>query len=81
MYRLCIQDVDTMFARVRRWGNSLAIRLRKDDVGEVAVSEGDLVKVEIIKVATADASDLSDLPTFKDEDPRASVNHDKYLYG
>ena len=70
-----------MIARVRRWGNSLAIRLRKDDLGEVGVSEGDLVKVEIVKVAASDESDLSDLPTFKDEDPRASVNHDRYLYG
>lgn len=70
-----------MIARVRRWGNSLAIRLRKDDLGEAGVSEGDLVKVEIVKVVATDESDLSDLPTFKDKDPRASVNHDRYLYG
>ncbi len=25
--------------------------------------------------------DLEDLPTFADEDPKASVRHDKYLYG
>jgi len=55
--------------------------LRKDDLGEAGVSEGDLVKVEIVKVVATDESDLSDLPTFKDKDPRASVNHDRYLYG
>jgi len=70
-----------MIARVRRWGNSLAVRLRKEDVEEAGVSDGDLVTVEIVRVAKTDSVDLDGLPTFADDNPRASVEHDRYLYG
>lgn len=70
-----------MLARVRRWGNSLAIRIRKRDLERAGVTEGDLVKIEILRVTKRGAVDLSGLPTFEDADPRASVRHDEYLYG
>ena len=69
-----------MLARVRRWGNSLAIRIRKSDAKIAGVSEGDLVLVTITRVAKGRSLDPSTLPTFDDPDPRASVNHDRYLY-
>ncbi len=69
-----------MIARVRRWGNSLAVRLRKEELERAGVSEGDLVRVEVVKVVKGKL-DLDTLPTFKDPDPRASVRHDEYLYG
>ena len=70
-----------MLARVRRWGNGLAVRLRKSDPEMKGVSEGDLVEVRIVKVAEGGGLDLSTLITFEDPDRHASVNHDRYLYG
>jgi len=70
-----------MLARVRRWGNSLAIRLRKSELEMAGVAEGDLVKIKIEKVAKGGGLDLSTLPGIRDPDPKASVNHDRYLYG
>ena len=68
-----------MIARVRRWGNSLALRLRKPDLERMGIADGDLVKVEILRVAKMGPLSF-DLPTFEDSDRRASVHHDKYLY-
>ncbi len=68
-----------MIATARRRGNSLTLRLRKEELELAGISDGDLVKVEIIKVLTAQATDLAGLPTFEDADPSASVQHDKYL--
>lgn len=68
-------------ARVRRWGNSLAVRLRKEDVERRGITEGDFIRFDVVKVVRPRGLSLQDLPTFKDEDPRASVNHDRYLYG
>ena len=70
-----------MLAQVKRWGNSLALRLRKKDLERTGISEGDVVRVEIVKVARPGFLDLDSLPTFEDPDPKASVRHDKYLYG
>ncbi len=70
-----------MIAKVRRWGNGLALRVRKRDLERAGVSEGDVVHVDVKRVPTGDTIDLARLPTFKDEDPRASVRHDRYLYG
>ena len=70
-----------MIAKVRRWGNSLAVRLRKDELEGEDIDEGDLVKVTVAKVAKKGVIDLRGLPTFDDPDPRASVRHDEYLYG
>ena len=70
-----------MLARVRRWGNSMAVRLRKSELEMAGVSEGDLVRIQIEKVAKGRGLDLSTLPVIQDPDPKASVNHDRYLYG
>ena len=70
-----------MLTRVRRWGNGLAVRLRKGDVEAAGIAEGDVVKVELAKVTKKGKVRLRDLPTFDDPDPRASVRHDEYLYG
>ena len=45
------------------------------------VSEGDVVRVTILKVAKGRSLDLSTLPLIADPDPTTSVNHDRYLYG
>jgi antitoxin component of MazEF toxin-antitoxin module len=70
-----------MLAKVRRWGNSLAVRLRRTELDRAGVAEGDVVRVEIVKVVKRGKVDLTDLPTFEDPDPQASVRHDTYLYG
>ncbi len=70
-----------MIAKVRRWGNGLALRVHKKDLEFAGVAEGDVVQVEVIRTPKRGLLDLKDLPTFEDEDPRASVRHDRYLYG
>ena len=59
----------------------MAVRLRKADADMAGVAEGDLVQVTIVRVARGRGLDLSTLPTIEDPDPKASVNHDRYLYG
>ncbi len=80
-YVMCLHNVDTMIAKVRRWGNGLALRVRKRDLQRAGVSEGDVVQVDVKPAPTGGAIALDRLPTFEDEDPRASVRHDRYLYG
>ena len=70
-----------MLARVRPWGNGLAIRLRKSDADIAGVTQGDLVRVTIVRIAKRAGLDLSTLPTIADPDPTGSVNHDRHLYG
>jgi nitrogen fixation protein len=69
-----------MFAKVRRWGNGLALRVHKKDLESVGIREGDVVQVELIPPREGGRLDLNSLPMFEDEDPRASVRHDRYLY-
>jgi len=59
----------------------MAVRLRRSEVDRAGVSEGDLVQVTIVRVAKGRGLDLTSLPTIRDPDPKASVNHDRYLYG
>jgi len=70
-----------MIAKIKKWGNSLAVRLTKKDLKEYGLKEGDEVKIKIEKVMPENEVDLSDLPTFSDDDKKASEHHDKYLYG
>ncbi|TLZ84448.1 MAG: hypothetical protein E6K03_02095 [Methanobacteriota archaeon] len=70
-----------MFAKVRRWGNGLALRVHKKDLESAGIGEGDVVQVELVRPRESGRLDLNSLPTFEDEDPRASVRHDRYLYG
>lgn len=69
-----------MIAKVKKWGNSFAIRLTKKELEELDLKKGDEVKVKIQK-AEPENIDLSDIPTFSDEDEKASEHHDRYLYG
>jgi len=68
-----------MLAKVRRWGNGLALRVHKDDLESAGVSEGDVGQIELARRPDR-GLDLKVLPTFEDEDPRASLRHDRYLY-
>ena len=70
-----------MIAEVKRWGNSMGIRLTKNDLRENGINVGDLIKITIEKVVPEDRVDLRGIHTFQDYDERASENHDKYLYG
>ena len=70
-----------MLAEVKRWGNSMGIRLTKNDLRENGIGVGDLVKVTIEKVVPEDRVDLCGIHTFRDDDERTSENHDRYLYG
>ncbi len=70
-----------MIAEVKRWGNSLAIRLTRGDLREHGLREGDMVKVSIERVVPEGRVDLKGLHTFHDDDERASEKHDRYLYG
>ena len=69
-----------MLAKVRRWGNGLALRVLKEDLETTGIAEGDTVQIEIIG-RPGRGLDLGSLPTFEDDDPRASQRHDRYLYG
>ena len=73
--------MDTVIAKVRRWGNGLALRVVKEDLESQGVSEGDVVQVELTRLPQRQSMDLKRLPTFADKDTRASVRHDRYLYG
>ena len=70
-----------MRARVRRWGNGLALRIRKRDLEAAGVSEGNIVEVRISRLSASGTIDLEAMPMFQDSDRLASVNHDRYLYG
>lgn len=78
----CLHDVSTtMLAKVRRWGNGLALRVHKRDLDSAGVAEGDVVQVELVRSPERGRLDLTSLPTFEDKDKRASVRHDRHLYG
>jgi hypothetical protein len=70
-----------MLAKVRRWGNGLALRVHRRDLEEAGVGEGDVVQVELVPSPERGRLDLKSLPTFEDSDKQASVRHDRYLYG
>ncbi len=70
-----------MLAKVRRWGNGVALRVRKGDLEKAGIGEGDVVRIDVTPMTTGGVLDLERLPTFRDSDPRASVRHDRYLYG
>jgi len=76
-----LHQVDTMRGTVRRWGNGLALRVRKKDLETAGVSEGDVVEVRVRRRSERVVFDLDAMPTFEDPDPRSSIRHDRYLYG
>src|SRR5438874_559621 len=62
-----------MRARVRRWGNGLALRIRKRDLEAAGVSEGNIVEVRISRLSASGTIDLEAMPMFQDADRLASV--------
>ena len=50
------------------------------DLETAGIAEGDVVQIELTRRPDR-GLDLEGLPTFEDEDPRASLRHDRYLYG
>ena len=69
-----------MLAKVRRWGNGLALRVHTKDLASAGISDGDLVEVELTRVPGLGGLTTKALPTFEDDDPRASQHHDRYRY-
>lgn len=70
-----------MFAEVKRWGNSLAVRLSRSELERLGIAEGERVRIRVEKLPAEGLVDLAGLPTFRDPDPRASERHDALLYG
>ena len=69
-----------MISEIKKWGNSLAVRLSKNELDEYCVQEGDKVKITIEKIVPEKDIDLTDLPLFIDDDKKVSEQHDFYLY-
>jgi antitoxin component of MazEF toxin-antitoxin module len=74
-------NVYTMITKIKRWGNSFAVRLTRKELEEYGLEEGDEVQVRIEKVNPGKEVDLSKLPTFSEMNEKTSEDHDKYLYG
>jgi antitoxin component of MazEF toxin-antitoxin module len=69
-----------MFSEVKKWGNSLAVRLSKNELDEYNVKEGDRIKIIVEKIVPRNEVDLSDIPLFIDTYEKVSEDHDIYLY-
>ena len=48
---------------------------------KAGISEGDLVRVDVARASPAMPGGVDTIPTFEDPDPKASIHHDRYLYG
>lgn len=72
-----------MEADVRKWGNSLAIRLPKAEADRLGLKEGDHVEVALKKAGRRPrkAVDLSDWPLIPETRSDVSERHDEFLYG
>lgn len=70
-----------VIVEIKKWGNSLGIRLSRRELRKNGLKEGDLVRVSIEKVRPEGDVDLSRIPTFSDPDSQMSERHDRYLYG
>lgn len=70
-----------MRSRLVRWGNGYGLRLRKRDLETIGAREGSIVEFTPRVVKQPDRVDLSDRPTYRDPDPRASLKVDEFLYG
>ena len=56
-------------AKIKKWGNSLALIVPKDIVRQEEIDEGDIVKVEILKNKRVDAFGIfKGSPPFSRED-------------
>ncbi|HUR62133.1 MAG TPA: hypothetical protein VM286_07195 [Candidatus Thermoplasmatota archaeon] len=69
-----------MFATVKKWGNSYAIRLTKQDLARAGLSVGQQIEFNLRPLPTKRV-DLSGLPVVHDSATDVSARHDAYLYG
>jgi hypothetical protein len=70
-----IPDGIIVHGKLLRWGNSFGIRLRRSDLEENGLREGDEISLEIRKLPR-DKIDLSGIRTFAG-DPDLSTRHDE----
>lgn len=70
-----------MIGRLQRWGNSLAVRIPKEEVERLGLGEGSSVDLTVRPAETRGQIDLSDRPTYEDPDRNLSMKVDKILYG
>lgn len=70
-----------MIGRLQRWGNSLAVRIPKDEVDRLGLGEGSTVDVHLRPAVAEGRVDISDRPTYRDPDPNLSMKVDEILYG
>lgn len=68
-----------MIGRLQRWGNSLAVRIPKDEVDRLGLGEGSTVDVSLRPTVAEGRVDISDRPTYRD--PDLSMKVDEILYG
>jgi len=70
-----------MMGRLQRWGNSLAVRIPKEEVARLGLGEGSTVDIRLRPATTKGRVDISDCPTYHDPDPDISIKVDEILYG
>lgn len=70
-----------MIGRLQRWGNSLAVRIPKEEVERLGLGEGSTVDLTVRSTGTRARVDISDRPTYRDSDPDLSLKIDEILYG
>ncbi len=63
-----------VLGKVRRWGNSYALRLRKQDVDRLGLKEGQ--EIRALLAGLPEKIDLSGLPTFRGGKPFAWKDRD-----
>jgi antitoxin MazE len=70
-----------MFADVRRWGNSLAIRIPSEEAEALGIKEGEQVKVRLQRIPKGKV-DISNAPVFHDPEGRTDLSerHDDIVY-
>lgn len=70
-----------MYADVKQWGNSMAVRLSARDLRRLGVQLGDRVEVTVKPVPRGKGNFA--LPAFHDQSGARDVSerHDDYLYG
>jgi hypothetical protein len=59
-----------VIADVRRWGNSLAVRIPADEAEALGIREGDRIKFTAQKVPSTGKVDVSHAPFFRTTDER-----------
>jgi hypothetical protein len=81
MYIRSIHTIISMFAKVGRWGNSLAVRIPGKEAERLGIKDGDEVRIVVLMKVPKGKVDLSGAPVFHDPEGKADVseNIDHYL--